>query len=473
MKEGFLCVLLLVLVNPYEAATICTMNSAHQPKIQMLIEQVAFLVSCQEFEKAMQIIRNAVSCDLQSVDLFNLAGICAVSLGDKTQAELYWRQAIAMESQAAEAHANLGVLLAGQERDTEAEQHYQHAIALEPANASTHFNLGIFCAKRGRQREAEHCYRQAIALNPEAATAHSNLGVLLADCKRRAEAEICFRHAIALDTRYPLARHNLAMLLLYQGHLPEGWAYHEARYDPAMPEIDTPLPNLPGAQWQGEPLAGKSLLVWPEQGLGDMIQFCRYLPLLKEQGATRITLVCKPELKSLMTTLSGVDAVFALNDTAALQEHDFWTLPMSLPLHFKTELATIPARLPYLHTVPGRIARWSQRLSSLPSSGLRVGLVWKGNAMHANDSHRSLPGISTLAPLWSVPGVQFISLQTGLNVTAASDQTLSLLHFGDDIADFADTAAIVQQLDLLISVDTAAHLAGALGKPCWVLLPAR
>jgi Flp pilus assembly protein TadD len=611
-------------------------------KVLLLVEQVAFLVSCEDFEEALQVVLKAVSSKIQSADLLNLAGICSVRMGDHAQAEKFWHQAIAMAPNAAQPHANIGIMLAELGRDEQAEHHYRQAIALDPSNAETCFSVGIFLSNRGRHTdaeqlyrqaialepanagmygnlavlladrmrneeaercylqaialdpsddsfwsnlgtlfasqnrdeeaersyrhavmlnpasakaysnlgillakhgqsfkaeqayrnaialapdhaetqnnlgllleslgrdqeaeachrkaltlkprsspihsnlgnllarkqlnaEAEQCYRDAIELKPDSAIAHSNLGVLLADCQRVAEAEASFRHAIAGDAFYPLAKRNLAQLLLFQGRLSEGWIYHEARYDSALPDVDAPLPNLPGAQWWGESLLGKSLLVWPEQGLGDMIQFCRYLPLLKKQGTTHITLVCRHELKTLMSTLSGVDLVLSLGETSLLPEHDYWTLPMSLPLHFKTDLATIPDQLPYLFAERERIARWSLRL---PKQGLRVGLVWKGNPMHSNDSHRSLPGLSALAPLWKVPRVHFISLQTASPPeTVADDNLLPILNLGDDILDFADTAAIVQQLDLMISVDTSvAHLAGALGMPCWVLLPAR
>ena len=193
----------------------------------------------------------------------------------------------------------------------------------------------------------------------------------------------------------------------------------------------------------------------------------------KKWGVHHITYVCKAPLKRLMETLQEVDTVIAFNEIGSdIQPHDYWTLPLSIPLHWKGETGTFRTRIPYLKALPERIAFWKPHL---PSDGFRVGLVWRGNAKHHNDDDRSLPGLSTLAPLWTIPGVQFVSLQTGLGEDEAnnSSQGQSLLHLGFDIADFSDTAAIVDQLDLLICVDTAvAHLAGALGKACWVLLPA-
>jgi hypothetical protein len=209
--------------------------------------------------------------------------------------------------------------------------------------------------------------------------------------------------------------------------------------------------------------------MWIEQGLGDQVQFVRYAPLLKKRGVSHITVLCHPALKSLFETVEGVDAVVTNPNTVPL--HDYWSLFMSLPLYFATTVQTIPARTPYILPLRERMERWRKKL---PRDGLRVGLVWKGNAAHSNDASRSLPAISALSPLWSVPGVTFISLQKGQGEDEAIRPPVGqpLTPLGHEICDIADTAAIVAQLDLTICVDTVvAHVAGALGKPCWVMLP--
>lgn len=423
--------------------------------------------------EAEQFYRRALALTPDDSIIHSNLGILFARTERVEEAERSYRQAIALNPASAEAYANLGLLLESCNRIDHAEQCQRKALSLNPSSAEIHSNLANLLCLLERTEEAEQAYRQAITLKPHSAAAYSNLGVLEANAYRDAEAEQNFRRAIALEPRYQLARLNLAMLLLAQGRLREGWGYNEARFHPDLPEPDAPMPALPFSQWQGESLAGKSLLVCPEQGFGDMIQFCRYLPLLKERGAAHITLVCRKALVSLMSTLEGVDAVFAIADAVAAA-HDFWTLPMSLPLHCNTDLSSIPACIPYLHVPVERRAAWSPRLPQA-NDKFRVGLVWKGNPMHANDSKRSLPGLSALAPLWAVSGVQFVSLQVGGGAAEARNRPAAqdLMDLGSEIGDFADTAAILERLDLLITVDTAAaHLAGALGKRCWVLLPA-
>jgi hypothetical protein len=364
----------------------------------------------------------------------------------------------------------LGNLFKETHRLEEAEKFYRQAIRIQPRYPDAYINLGNLLKETQRFEEAEASYRKAIAISPGFSISYYNLGSLLVSRKRLEEGEAAYRQAIAHRPDYADAAWNLSLLLLSQGRYQEGWPLHEARYAPGFTHTNTIAPPGLFPQWQGQPLTGKSIFVLPEQGLGDQIQFIRYLPLLKEMGTTAITIACPPPLKPLLETLPGTDAV--ITNGEAFSDHDYWTFPLSLPGLCGTTLDSIPAQLPYLSADPARIQSWRPRL---PSSGLRVGLVWKGSAGHKNDKHRSLPGLEALAPLWSIPGISFVSLQKGQAEDEARHPPANqpLLHLGSDIQDFADSAAIISQLDLLISVDTAAaHLAGALGKPCWVLLSA-
>jgi tetratricopeptide (TPR) repeat protein len=429
-------------------------------------------------------------------------------LGRRAEAADCYRAALALCPDNAELHNNFAVLQAGLGQLDAAEQGYLHAVSRRPDYADAWHNLGLLYMQAGRYTEAEaalraclqaraddpeawnslgnvyqhmrrdadaeEAYRRALAAGPGLAKTLNNLGTLRQRQGRAGEAEDAYRQAIAADPAYPEARWNLGFLLLAKGRLTEGWPCLEARHDPAMARPIAVKPRLGFPQWQGEALAGRSIVVWPEQGFGDQIQFVRYLPLLKAAGARTVTLVCHDPLLPLLSGAAGVDHILPASEAADLPSHDFWVFMLSLPMHFGTTLATIPASLPYLAADPVRRSRWQARLEALPGA-LRVGLVWRGFGGHVNDANRSLPDLSCLAPLWTVPGVSFVSLQRGMDGEAGPGKLdgLDILELGAEIADFGDTAAIVSQLDLLICVDTAvAHVAGALGKPCWVLLPA-
>jgi Flp pilus assembly protein TadD len=425
--------------------------------------------------------RDALALEPDNATALTNLGVLLADLDRPDEAEACHRHAIERAPDDASAHTNLGLLLQAQRRHAEAEARQRCAVALAPERSEVHTNLGNLLADHGDPREAESHLRRALALASDAAPAQQNLGVFLAAQGRDADAEAAFRAALALRPTYPLAELNLSRLLLAQGRFAEGWRLHEARHHPALHDNGIPPPEVDIPAWRGESLAGKALLIWPEQGLGDQIQFCRYVPWLKQQGATRVTLVCQRPLAALFGTLPGVDAVVAADVVdnvfctpgVDLGGHDFWTFPLSLPRLAGTDLSTLPAApVPYLRSAPARAADWAARWQAVEAHdpgarALRVGVVWRGNPKHDNDADRSLPGLATLAPLWSVPGVRFASLQAG---RAAADAPV--LDWGGELRDFADTAAAVGALDLLVCVDTSiAHLAGALGRPCWVLLP--
>lgn len=370
-----------------------------------------------------------------------------------------------------EVHANLALLLERAGQDAEAEAHYRIAIACAPDQGQTHLNFGVLLTRQKRFAEAEALYRQALALMPTAPAAWTNLGILQACLQEESAAEDSYRTALTLDPAHRLAAFNLSYLLLRQGRFEEGWRRFEAR-----PWYERLQSLLPCPRWQGEALTGKFLLIGIEAGHGDMIQFCRYAPLLKARGAAHIGLICHPALKTLLATLDGVDTIIALDESLPACTWDYWVPPLSLPLHCQTRLDNMPAALPYLHADPDKTARWAERLHLDALAGQRrIGLVWKGNPHFENDADRSLPSLATLAPIAHLDGIRLICLQKGSGEAEAeqSPAGLSCLNLGPQLGDFADTAAVISQLDLLISVDTAvAHLAGALGKPCWLLLPA-
>ena len=389
-----------------------------------------------------------------------------MAAGDDAGAEASFRQAVALDSGLGEAFSNLGLLRERAGAIEEAESCYRQAIALHPSCVQNHLNLAVLLLNGKRFAEAEEENLLVLKRAPESPVAWSNYGVLLACLKRENEAEQCYRTAMALDTSYAKARFNLAYVLLRQGRFEEGWRCLEARdwYERLAKHFTCP-------RWQGESLSGRSLIIGFEAGQGDMIQFCRYAEVLKAQGATHVTVVCHPGLKTLFVTLIGVDEVLSFQDDVPASGWDYWSPPLSLPYYCNTRLDSIPAPVSYLAADPDKVDAWR---AVLPAKGLRVGLVWKGNPRFENDADRSLPSLDILEPLGVVSGVSFISLQKGSGEDEARNPPagLPLLALGESLSDFADTAALVSCLDLVISVDTAvAHLAGALGKPCWVLLP--
>lgn len=386
------------------------------------------------------------------------------------EAEPYFRRALAAQPDSAEAHNNLGNLLSASGRQTEAEAHLRKALRIKPHAGEIHSNLAFLLRNLGHFEDSERHFRRAVALNPDSPDFRFSLGNLLEAIQRSTEAEACYREALTLKPAWPEARLRLAAVLLGQGRYEEGWPLYEARLDCSPRLNPCRPPSVPMPRWEGGSLAGHNLLIWHEQGIGDSIQFCRYVKTLKRLGVSRLTVACPTPLKALLQTLDGVDDIWTPEEPVPLPDDGYWTFLLSIPRHLGTTLGTVPANLPYLHPLPDRLAHWMPRLAV---QGKRIGLVWKGNPSHADDAHRSLPNLTTLAPLWSVPGISFFSLQKGQGEEEAANppdgQAIETL--GTGIRDFADTAAIIAQLDLVISVDTAtAHLAGALGKPCWVML---
>jgi tetratricopeptide (TPR) repeat protein len=375
-----------------------------------------------------------------------------------------FRRAIASAPRLAEAHANLAWALEQERRDTEAEASYHDALALRPECVELMINHGAFLARLQRLDEAQAQYLRALAIDARSAPAWSNLAALHAQAGRFEEAEICCRRGLSIDGGHAKAHVNLAYLCLRQGRFEEGWQHHRWRSLPYAGQV-----LGPGPRWCGETLAGRSLLMGPEGGYGDMIQFCRYAPLLKARGARRVVLVCQPELCSLLAAADGIDEVLGFD--APLPACDFWVPLLSLPDLCGTRLDTIPATIPYLAT-PAPVS--PARAPGPAGPALRVGLAWLGNPHHANDRERSIHAAEVLEPLGEVQAVQWVELQRGADAPhwGALRRRLRMEPARAADRDFVRTAALIDGLDLVISVDSAvAHLAGALGKPCWVLLP--
>lgn len=402
-----------------------------------------------------------------SAEEYFYTGTHLLGEGELVAAATAFRYALTLAPNMAEAHANLAWLSEQNGQALEAEEHYRRALTHNPLQHQTLINFGAFLTALKRFDEAEAVYQHARQVAPESVGVLSNLGMLLASLQREEEAEASYRTAIALEPTYRKARFNLAYLLLRQGRYKEGWACMEARESTSAAAKHLPFPR-----WQGEALGGKSLLIVVEGGFGDTIQFCRYAALAKKNGAAHVAVLCQPELTRLLSNMPSIDDVIGYDESLPNTAWDYWTMSLSLPFLFDTTLDTIPATLPYLFAETESVQHWKQVVDD-GRANLRIGIAWQGNPHFENDADRSLASPALLAPLDAIPHTRYFSLQKQRDEKINTTASLSFCDLTSHMHDFADTAAIMMNLDLVITVDTAvAHLAGALGKPCWVLLPA-
>lgn len=395
---------------------------------------------------------------------FNL-GLALKALQRYEEAMVSFSQAIAIQPDYAQAWNNRGVVLQDQLRWDEAAQSYAGAIAAQPGFAQAHYNLGNALRALGRFEAALASYDTAITLQPGWAHALNNRGLALQELQRSAEAIESYDAAIANEPDYADAYWNKAIELLLCGDFAQGWAHYEWRW--RRDTFSSRKRDFPQPLWLGDaPLNGKTVLLHAEQGLGDSIQFCRYARDVRALGAQVLLEVPRP-LLALFATLEGPKQL--LEKGSALPHFDYHCPLLSLPLALQTQLANIPSPSPYLASTAAQRELWQRRLG--PPSKRRIGLVWSGNVRDKNDLQRSLT-LNALLP--HLPqSCEYICLQKELR-PADQDamQASSIRFFGAHIQDFSDTAALCDLVDLVISVDTSvAHLAGALAKPTWILLP--
>ncbi len=363
-----------------------------------------------------------------------MIGNCRMGIGDLQAAEAHFRSAIAVDAQRAVAWKDLGAALDAQDRRKEAIEASATAVRLDEAQgvrSNSFVNLAIELAADGRLGEA-----------------------------------IALHERMLPDRPFPYGHLAYAQALLKAGRLREGWEQYEFRFlcEPLL----SARRDIQRPSWSGQQLQAKTILLVAEQGVGDLIQFIRYAPRFKELGATVVLSV--PEgVEAFAGDFPGVDRV--LERGAIEPDFDYVLHVVSLPHAFATDLSSVPADIPYVHADPELQSRWKSRLSA--SNSLDIGVVWAGNPNHAVDRHRSMP-LAALAPLGDVAGARYFSLQKGARELEALTPPagLAMTNLGPDLVDYRDTAAVISQLDLVISVDTSvAHLAGAMGKPVWLLLP--
>ncbi len=419
-----------------------------------------------KFDDAVEHLQKAISIEPRYAEAYSHLGLVLHKQGKLEAAVESHQKALSINSDYAEAHSNLADALLAQDKLDMAIESYHRALAIKPNLMGSHYNLGNAYKIQGNFEASAGEYLQAISLKPDFANAHLNLGAVLIEQGLRDRAMQCFQNAILVDPNFVEAHLALSLNQLLIGDFERGWAGYEWRWQSAQMQLAKYDYKQP--LWLGNaPLSGKTILLHFEQGFGDTIQFCRYAKLLAAQDATVLLLV-PAALKSLLTGLEGVSQVFAEGEP--IPAFDYHCPLMSLPLAFSTRISTIPAEAAYLKCDSSHVLKWQNRLGNRPRP--RVGLVWSGNQRHMNDHNRSIP-LNDLFELTS-DQVEFVSLQKEI---APNDQIRlnhhkHIVDVGADLEDFADTAGLIANLDLVISVDTAvAHLAGAMGRPVWILLP--
>jgi tetratricopeptide (TPR) repeat protein len=470
----------------------------------LLFAKASTLFDARRCREARALCLKADALGLGNREFYLLAGWCSFGLGKLEEAGGWMRRAVDSAPDAPQSHFNLAVVLQAQQRQEDAAASFERALSLGSGDFDLHVGLGSARLALGELASAEAHFRRALTLDdqrsigwsllgsavgrqfryPEAlellahadhiasgdaddATAFTGLAIALTENGRNPEALVVYQRNLP---RFPIVdgHYAYALALLRAGQLVEGWGHYEFRW--LRHDAKTAKQaGLGGPVWAGQALQGKTILIHVEQGFGDVIQFVRYAPQVKALGATVLLRVARP-MKALMKDIGGVDRV--LDRDEVIPAYDFYISLLSLPRIFSTSLDTIPSCLSYVQADTARAQRWRARL---PSDGsLRVGLVWAGNPEHPNDRFRSM-ALSMLRPILEVAGVRFVSLQKGPGTEQATEAVLTGVEWvdvGAELEDFSDTAAVISQLDLVICVDTAvAHLAGALGKPVWVMLP--
>ncbi len=386
--------------------------------------------------------------------------------GDFAAAEAAYHRSIQADPGYAIAYNGLGVLFNEMERKDDAEHWFRQAIEKDPSYVEAYNNLGNLIFNQDRVEEADVIYDKALAVNPRSPVANFNKGTLLAKKRLVNEALDYIEKAIALDPDYVEAYWNHSVMSLMKGDYATGWREHDYRL--RLKEFPKRPFNKPA--WQGEPLQGKRILVLAEQGFGDTLQFVRYLRLVKAQGGT-VIFECQKELKTLLANCPYIDAVVTQGTAEFLKSgFDVYVYLLSLPGIFKTERDSIPEIQQDVVVTKSVREKWRLRLSGY--EGRKIGIVWACHSASPTCNVRTV-GWDGFQPLFGVAGNTFFSLQKG-NAALSADTTLpeNLVDLAPEIGDFQDTAAIIQCLDLVITVDTAvAHLAGLLNVPTWALIP--
>jgi len=456
-----------------------------------------------ELQNALHSYRRAVEIDPRFAQAFFNLGLLYKSLGHPREAEFYFRQSVELQPDSPSAHVQLAELFFSRGNMQASAAHYQEALRHDPSLAVAYNNLGNIHLRQGNFQEAIHCFRNVLRLRPTLAEGHYNLGSALKDAgdpeqaaraltratqlrpdyaeawnnlglvhkalARYDQSINCFSRALRCQPNMAEARWNRSFVFLLMGNFRRGWQDFEARHDLLQRKLFYPF-RLNSPRWDGSLRPRDTILVHDEQGLGDTLQFVRYLPQVKERCA-RVILETQAALIRLLKGFPGIDEVIERPSVERSNPIGDFHIPlMSLPRIFDTRPDSIPAVVPYIWTDLESAQRWAQRITG---PDFKIGIVWAGRPEHHNDKNRSCR-LQLFSPLARLSGVRLFSLQKGPALSQIRDADFqdSIVDLDPDLKDFAETAAAISRLDLVITVDTAvAHLVGAMGRPVWVLLP--
>jgi Flp pilus assembly protein TadD len=432
------------------------------------------LVMQGDVESAIATLRNAVDLTPDSPEALSNLGAALRQHGDFAEAAIVLRRAIALRPDFVYAIVNLGAVLANLDQFEDAITTLLHAISLRPDDALAQYNLGVALKSAGHLDQSLESLDRALRLRPNDIDTLNNRGDVLHQLGRYDDAIDAFNMALAISPNDPAARTSLSMVLLLKEKYRETWPLYEARLE---------LPNQRNRrlyaqpQWDGSPspalsspLPGCRILIHWEQGLGDTLQFIRYAPLVADRGF-EVIFLCQPELRHLITGQCRITQVITEEDP--LPSFDLHCPLLSLPKLFGTTLETIPAKVPYLNADPALWDKWVSILSKDPPARLRIGLNWAGSLFPLSNRKRTV-GLAAMAPFATIPGALFYSLQKGAGAEEAKSppRGMDLIDHSAALTDFAETAALMSCLDMIITCDTSvAHAAGALSVTTHVLLP--
>jgi len=420
-----------------------------------------------DFKTALELVLKAIEINSNVPKYYNTFGVILAQAGREQGAVKAYRKAIELNNDYGEAYSNLGNCLQKQNKYAESIEYYAKAIKSNPDYAEAYNNLAAALYKLGNFKAAIENCRKAIKLKDNYAEAYNTLAAVLQAEQRFDEAIECYGKTIEYAPDYAEAYYSRGMSYLRNGEFAKGWDDYQWRLKTEKIKVTL---RYDKPWWQGENFQGKTLLVQAEQGFGDSIQFVRYLPMVKERGGT-VILAEKPELISLFQNLEGIDD---LVDTRKVTEgnvkYDLYVTLLTLPAIFDTRTDNVPARIPYFFEEASKVAHWRNKIET---DVFNIGIAWAGNQTHGNDHNRSCALKNFIQPA-KIKNVKLFSLQKGPGIEQISNwpEDVELIDLGQQFKDFADTAAAIENMDMTISVDTSvAHLAGAMGKTIWLLIP--